>query len=84
MKRDGSRVSLWQDGVPPPDQELAQELIETKWKFMSNGKVQIEPKEDLKKRIKRSPDKADNLALTFYPTNPEEVEFDYNQLQNIL
>jgi hypothetical protein len=67
----------------PPDPELAQELTETKWKFMSNGKIQIESKEELKKRLKRSPDKADSLALTFYPTTLE-VPFDYSRLQSIL
>lgn len=51
----------------PPDDMLAQELTDTKWKFMSNGKIQIEAKEEIKKRIGRSPDKADSLAMTFYP-----------------
>jgi hypothetical protein len=52
----------------PPDDELAQELTETKWKLLSNGMIQIEPKEELKARISRSPDKADSLSLTFYPS----------------
>jgi hypothetical protein len=51
----------------PPDDELYQELTETKWKFRSDGKIQIEDKEELKKRIKRSPDKFDALANTFWP-----------------
>jgi hypothetical protein len=51
----------------PTDDELLQELTETQWKFMSNGKIQIELKEEIKKRLKRSPDKADALANTFYP-----------------
>lgn len=51
----------------PKDDELFQELTETKWRFRSDGKIQIEPKEDIKKRIKRSPDKADSLANTFWP-----------------
>jgi hypothetical protein len=51
----------------PPDQELAQEIMQTKFEFMSNGKIKIESKEDIKKRIKRSPDKAVSLAMTFYP-----------------
>jgi hypothetical protein len=67
----------------PHDPELAQELMETKWKFMSNGKIQIEAKEELRKRLKRSPDKADSLALTFYPTSIE-VPFNYGQLASIL
>jgi hypothetical protein len=51
----------------PPDEELAQELTETKWKFRSDGKIQIEDKEEIKKRLKRSPDKGDALANTFWP-----------------
>lgn len=51
----------------PPDEEITQDLTETKWKFMSNGKIQIEPKEEIKKRLKRSPDKGDALANTFWP-----------------
>jgi hypothetical protein len=51
----------------PPDDELLQEATEIKWKFKSNGKVIIEPKDDIKKRIGRSTDKFDSLANTFYP-----------------
>lgn len=51
----------------PPNEMLAEELTETKWKFQSNGSIIIEPKEDIKKRIKRSPDYMDALANTFYP-----------------
>lgn len=51
----------------PPDDELTQELTEIKWQFLSNGRIKIEPKEDIQARLKRSPDKADALALTFYP-----------------
>jgi hypothetical protein len=57
----------------PPDAQLAEELSQTKWEFMSNGKVKIESKEDIKKRLKRSPDKGDALALTFYPVEELEV-----------
>lgn len=57
----GSKAAL------PPDELLLQELSETQWKFRSNGKILIEPKEDIKKRLKRSPDRADSLALTFWP-----------------
>ena len=51
----------------PPCDQLMEEATETKWKFLSNGKIIIEPKEDIKKRIKRSPDYMDALANTFYP-----------------
>jgi hypothetical protein len=57
----------------PPDDELAQELHETQWKIRSNGDIQIEEKDEIKARLKRSPDKADALALTFYPVRPVQV-----------
>ena len=62
----------------PKDDELSQELTSTMFKFASNGKIQIEPKDDIKKRIKRSPDKSDALSFTFYPTqdvdpNPKKL-----------
>ena len=51
----------------PPCDQLMEEATETKWRFLSNGKIIIESKEDVKKRIKRSPDYMDALANTFYP-----------------
>lgn len=51
----------------PPDDELTEEATEIKWNFTSNGSIQIEAKEDIKKRISRSIDKFDSLANTFYP-----------------
>ena len=53
----------------PPEDKLTEELTNIKWRFQSNGSVVIEPKEDIKKRIKRSPDLSDALANTFYPKN---------------
>jgi hypothetical protein len=51
----------------PPDDDLMQEATEIKWQFTSMGSIQIEAKEDIKKRLKRSTDKFDALANTFYP-----------------
>lgn len=51
----------------PPCDKLMEEATETHWKFQSNGSIIIEPKDDIKKRIKRSPDYFDALANTFYP-----------------
>lgn len=52
-------------GVIVEDKKLIQELLEIKYKIRSDKQIIIEPKENLKKRIKRSPDRADSLALTF-------------------
>jgi len=47
------------------DAELAAELTDIRYKFRSNGKIQIESKDDIRKRGKRSPDLADSFVLTF-------------------
>lgn len=52
--------------VPPCD-EFAEEITSTKWKFLSSGSIIIEPKEDIKAKIGRSPDYMDALSYTFYP-----------------
>lgn len=44
---------------------LRNELISVRYKFKSEGKLQIEAKEDMKKRGISSPDVADALILTF-------------------
>ncbi|MCQ2348960.1 MAG: hypothetical protein MJZ98_00605 [Paludibacteraceae bacterium] len=55
------------DAQLPEDDELTQELTSIKWLFQSSGSIIIEPKDEIKKRIGRSPDKADALANTFFP-----------------
>jgi len=57
----------------PPDDELIEELHEIKWELRSNGDIIIEPKDDIKKRLGRSPDKGDGLALTYYPNYGPQI-----------
>ncbi len=47
----------------PPDEQLMDELIATRWRPTPEGKVRIEAKEDLKTRLGRSPDKADAVVM---------------------
>lgn len=49
----------------PKDTELRAELVSPTYGFASNGKLKVEGKNELKKRIRRSPDLADALCLTF-------------------
>ncbi len=50
----------------PNDRGLISELTVTKYRVLSSGKVQVESKEDMKKRLAgKSPDLADALMLTF-------------------
>lgn len=51
----------------PPDPQFDEEASEIRWSFRSDGKIQIEAKDEIKKRLGRSPDKFDSLANTFYP-----------------
>lgn len=50
----------------PPDGMLKDELMAMEYQ-VKNGKVMVTPKEELRKKLKRSPDRADALALTFSP-----------------
>ncbi len=49
----------------PSDDMLFEDLTSVNKKYDPMGRLQLESKEDLKKRLGRSPDKADALALTF-------------------
>lgn len=63
----------------PPGGTLKQEATEIRWQFKSDGKVLIEKKDDIKKRLGFSPDEFDSLANTFYPL-PKVISYesDYN------
>ena len=51
----------------PPDAKFDEEATEIRYEFRSDGRLFIEAKEDIKRRIGRSTDKFDALANTFYP-----------------
>lgn len=76
----------------PPGGSIFEEATEIKWSFLSNGKIIIEPKDDIVARLGHSPDEFDALANTFHPEavelsesikNPRKME-DYNHLEDIL
>ena len=56
----GSKVAL------PPDDELVGDLTALHKKYMSEGKIQAEAKDDVKKRIGRSTDKGDAVIQAFF------------------
>lgn len=65
-------------GAIPDDPELKAELTSREYGFNLHNAIQLEKKEDMKKRGLSSPDNADGLALTFaYPVAdlPEETRF---------
>lgn len=49
----------------PKDEQLIAELATVRYKFMSSGKIQIESKDEIRKRGLASPDLADAFVLTF-------------------
>ncbi len=61
-------VSDWlkDGGALPPDSKLEAELVAPMYRFDTRGNYVVESKEELKKRLKRSPDRADALALAIY------------------
>lgn len=62
------KMSEWirKEGAIPQNEDLTQELTNVLYGFSSGaGQIQLEGKELVKKRIGKSPDLADSLALTF-------------------
>jgi hypothetical protein len=84
------RAELWSDmrewlaqdapvQVPDSD-ELLGDLTSLGYKYDSSGRLQIESKEDLKRRGMKSPDIADALALTFAVGDFMHSEFRANRI----
>jgi hypothetical protein len=67
----------------PPDERMATDLSAPFWKMGPGGTVIIESKDDLRKRLGRSPDKGDAVALAFWASagfsfqDPGEASFDW-------
>ena len=68
----------------PPDSQLFEEATEIRWSFRSDGRILIEPKEDIKKRLGRSTDKFDALANTFYPIRSTRKAIDLDRLSKLV
>ena len=63
----------------PPDDKLTGDLTAPKWRVMSGGKIQVESKDAVKKRLKRSTDDGDAVIMAYYaaviPTGAALVDF---------
>lgn len=65
----------------PDSDSLHGDLIAPGYKFDSNSRLELEPKDSIKRRGLASPDEADALALTFAsPVNPESQSIDLSAL----
>ena len=51
----------------PDDDRLLEDLVAPRYKTMSSGRIQLEDKEAIKKRLQRSPDRGDAVVMCFYP-----------------
>lgn len=63
---------LKEGGQLPADSHLEGELVAVRYSFDTQGRAKVEKKEELKKRLGRSCDRADALALAIYDPPPEE------------
>ncbi len=64
----------------PPDDELLSELASVKYKIDSRGAIQIESKDDMKKRLGHSPDRADAAVLAFSSRHREGFAESFGKL----
>lgn len=53
----------------PRNHALWDELTAARWTVDSQGRLALEPKDDLRNRIGRSPDRADAVAMAFWYTH---------------
>ena len=78
---DNIRIWLDDGGALPPHTDLKTDLCVPTYKFDSSNRMQLESKDDIKKRGGRSPDLGDALALTFsYPVAAKKLgHFGYKE-----
>ena len=68
-----------QEGGSIEGQELADDLCAPEVVWNGAGKIQLESKEDIKKRLKRSPDEADSFVITFaFPVHKKD-KYEFNE-----
>lgn len=68
-----TRDWLKEGGALPGDAKLESELLAPTFGFDAQGRQKVESKDDIKKRLGRSPDRADALALAVYKAPARRV-----------
>jgi hypothetical protein len=77
MHAELARWTRLPTSILPKGQRLAADLTATRFKHDARGRVQLEPKSEVRKRLGRSPDIADALAVSFaIPVLGRERTFD--------
>lgn len=64
LEAEDSEVAL------PPDDELAYDLVCAKYSNMSNGKIKVSSKKEMRQVINRSPDVGESVIFTFASEKP--------------
>lgn len=57
----------------PPGNEIVADLCAARYRMLAGGVVQIEEKDEIKKRIGRSPDVGEAIMLSLLPPMPDDV-----------
>lgn len=76
------RTWLKEGGAIPEDLKLEAELLSPRFSYDEKGRQCVESKDEIRKRLKRSPDRADALALAvwepaiFQPDHPDDETTD--------
>lgn len=65
-----TRTWISEGGCLPPDEERDEELLAPTYRFDARQRIQVEGKDEIRKRLKRSPDRADALALCVLESLP--------------
>ena len=55
------------EAMLPPDDELTGELVAPRWWIDSSGRIRVESKDEIRKRLHRSTNKADAVIQAFWP-----------------
>lgn len=56
--------------IDPSDEELADEIAPIRWKILPNGKIKVQPKDELRKAGYGSPDSLDAVAYAWHSGDP--------------
>lgn len=70
----------------PPHDDLTADLTTPKWGITSSGKLWVESKEDIRKRLGRSTDYMDATMIALYAANPiaeQEAEVVYDESMRV-
>ena len=64
------------------DERTIADLIEPRWFENKRGRIQVEDKDGIRKRLGRSPDDGDALALAFYEPRAEAGGVEVTEYRN--